>query len=101
MLMNIPLWARRSAFAAGLMMAAGSSQAAATDSDILVNIDRAVRTWQDGAYVDNSSATQGPAGGTFIYTGKIKHNAGEPVTNSKLHMELPVGAIYKGRTSSP
>lgn len=75
MLMNIPLWARRSAFAAGLMMAASSASA----FDLLVN-HNAVPT----------EAT-GPAGGSFSYVPKVILNELPAATGVKLTQVLPEG----------
>lgn len=77
----------------------GNAQAAAIDSDILVNHDRSVKVWENGTYV-YKQLTEGPAGGTFIYSGKIKLNSGAAVDNATLYMELPAGAIYKGYSTN-
>lgn len=73
--MNIPIWARRSAFAAGLLMGAGSASA----FDLLVN-HNAVPT----------SAT-GPAGGSFSYVPKVILNQTPAATGVQLTQVLPEG----------
>lgn len=60
--------------------------------DILVNHDGLYNGVQD---------TSGPAGGTFTYRAKVKHNSGDDATGVVLTQVLPVGAIYDSRSSQP
>lgn len=60
--------------------------------DVLVNHDGLFNGVQD---------TSGPAGGTFTYRVKVKHNAGDDATGVTLTEVLPEGAIYVSRSSTP
>lgn len=79
--MRIPIWARRSALVAGLMM---GSVGAAHAFDLLVN-HNAVPT----------EAT-GPAGGSFSYVPKVILNELPAATGVKLTQVLPVGVTLTG-----
>ena len=70
---------------------AGAAQAQDVP-DILVNHDGLFAGVQD---------TSGPAGGTFTYRAKVKHNAGDDATGVVLTEVLPEGAIYLSRSSHP
>ena len=89
--MRIPIWARRSLLTAAIAVCANTVQASETP-DILVNHDGLYSGVQD---------TSGPAGGTFTYRAKVKHNAGDDATGVVLTEVLPVGAIYLSRSSEP
>src|SRR5690554_3606981 len=96
MLMNIPLWARRSAFAAGLMMASGAY--AATSYDLMVNHDafQVVAGGEAGAVGTGSAVVDGPVGGSFVYRAKFKINGDTgSVSNAVLTQRLPAGAIFE------
>lgn len=100
--MNIPLWARRSAFAAGLMMAAGSAHA----FDLLVNHD--VFIPDPDATIPYGSMKEvvggdasGPAGGKFAYVAKVILNQTPAATGVKLVEKLPVGVTLDSVVFEP
>src|SRR5690554_4322543 len=98
MLMNIPLWARRSAFAAGWLMGASGAYAA-TNFDLMVNHDafQVVADGEAGDIGTGSAVVDGPVGGTFIYRAKPKINGGTgSVNGATLTQKLPAGAIFEG-----
>lgn len=78
--------------AVALLCAAGVAQAQQVLPDILVNHDGLVAGVQD---------TSGPAGGTFTYRAKVKHNTGPDATGVELVETLPAGAIYLSHSSEP
>lgn len=78
--MNIPIWARRSALAAGLMMAAGAAQAAEIDLTVNHNV---------------SPAASGLAGGDFSYTPLVFLTNGGNASGVTLTQVLPEGIWLK------
>lgn len=77
-----------SVFAGNFLMAGVAS----AQTDILVN--------HNGLY-GGVDAAFGPAGGTFTYQARVRHNSGPTATNVLLTQNLPVGGIFKGYSSSP
>lgn len=95
--MNIPIWARRSVLAAGLMMASGAY--AATSYDLMVNHDafQVVAGGEAGDIGTGSAVVDGPVGGNFVYRAKPKINGDTgSVSNAVLTQKLPAGAIFQG-----
>lgn len=85
-------WLARALLSGGLL-ATAAAVAAPADTDILVN--------QDGLY-DGQDASAGPAGGTFTYVAKVRHNnIGPDAVGVTLTEVLPVGAVFQGYSSSP
>jgi len=74
---------------AGNFLMAGTAFA---QTDILVN--------HNGLY-DGVDAAFGPAGGTFTYQARVRHNSGPAAANVVLTQNLPVGGIFKGYSSTP
>ena len=85
-----PLWRQLSVALGGAFLS--SVAVAATIPDILVN--------QDGLY-GSLADISGPAGGTFTYRAKVKHNAGPTAKGVVLTEELPIGAIFQSYSSAP
>ncbi|MDA8455526.1 DUF11 domain-containing protein [Acidovorax sp. GBBC 3334] len=77
---------RHALLAAGL--AAGGAAFAQT-TDVLVNQDAV------------PASASGPAGGTFHYVVKVRHNTGSAATGVRLTDTLPVGAVFRSVTTSP
>lgn len=78
-----------------LLVVAGlfAGAAYAQSTDILVN--------QDGLYA-GVDASFGPAGGTFTYVAKVKHNnVGTNASGVVLTETLPVGSIFQSYSSAP
>lgn len=95
--MNIPIWARRSVLAAGLMMASGAY--AATSYDLMVNHDafQVVAGGEAGDIGTGSAVVDGPVGGNFVYRAKPKINGDTgSVSNAVLTQKLPAEAIFQG-----
>lgn len=78
------------------LLAAGSffaGAAFAQSTDILVN--------HDGQY-EGADASFGPAGGTFTYVAKVKHNnVGPNASGVVLTEKLPLGSIFQSYSSAP
>lgn len=88
------LWRRllQAGGVAALLCASAAVQAQQVLPDILVNHDGLVAGVQD---------TSGPAGGTFTYRAKVKHNTGPDATGVQLVETLPEGAIFQSISSQP
>lgn len=82
------LIAATSLFAGGFLMA----DTASAQTDVLVN--------HNGLY-GGVDAAFGPAGGTFTYQARVRHNSGPTATGVVLTQNLPVGGIFKGYSSNP
>lgn len=74
---------------AGNFLLAGTASA---QTDVLVN--------HNGLY-GGVDAAFGPAGGTFTYQARVRHNSGPTATGVLLTQRLPVGGVFKGYSSSP
>jgi uncharacterized repeat protein (TIGR01451 family) len=84
-------WLARALLSGG-MLATAAAVAAPADTDILVN--------QDGLY-GGQDASAGPAGGTFTYVAKVRHNnIGPDAAGVTLTEVLPVGAVFQGYAGS-
>jgi uncharacterized repeat protein (TIGR01451 family) len=78
---------RHGVLVAALLAAAGAAGAQTTD--ILVNQDAV------------PASASGPAGGTFHYVVKVRHNTGTAATGVRLTDTLPLGAVFQSVTTSP
>lgn len=74
------------------LLSTGGTAWAQAVPDILVNHDGLYGGVQD---------TSGPAGGTFTYRAKVKHNAGDDATGVVLTEVLPQGAVFQSIASQP
>lgn len=73
----------------GNFLLAGTASA---QTDVLVN--------HNGLY-GGVDAAFGPAGGTFTYQARVRHNSGPTATGVQLMQSLPVGSVFKGYSSNP
>ena len=71
---------------AALLAAAGAAGAQTTD--VLVNQDAV------------PASASGPAGGTFHYVVKVRHNTGTAATGVRLTDTLPLGSVFQSVTTS-